>query len=173
MSKLLRLAFVHSILLCTCFVTTAHGQGLSILSSGEINRFTSINHLPDNDGLCTQSFPNFTPMQGMERTFMVRPGRNVPVVVLFQATNWMACNGCSAEVILTIDGVNQSFSANRILFTQDLDGGIAAGSSHGFNFGSAPLTSGRHTARILWRVGGPHDTNEVCAFHRDLTILHR
>ena len=78
-----------------------------------------------------------------------------------------------AEVILTIDGVNQSFSANRILFTQDLDGGIAAGSSHGFNFGSAPLTSGRHTARILWRVGGPHDTNEVCAFHRDLTILHR
>jgi len=72
-----------------------------------------------------------------------------------------------------VDGVNQSFSANRILFTQDLDGRIAAGSSHGFNFGTTLLSSGPHTARILRRVGGPNETNEVCAFHRDLTILHR
>ena len=94
MSKLLRLALVHSSVLCTCVLASAYGQGLSILSSGEINRFTSVNHLPDNDGLCTQSFPNFTQMQGIERTFMLRPGRNVPVVVLFQATNWIACSGC-------------------------------------------------------------------------------
>jgi hypothetical protein len=173
MPKMLRRAVAHIIVLSTCLLGIAHGQGISLLSSGRINSFTSVNHLPDNDGLCTQSFPAFTPMQGMERTFLIRPGRDVPAVVLFQATNWIACNGCSAEVILEVDGVNQSFSANRILFSQDPEGSIAAGSSHGFNFGTTQLRPGRHTARILWRVGGPNPTNEVCAFHRDLTILHR
>jgi len=173
MSRMHRLVLVHFVMLSTCLLGSAHGQGFSMLSSGVINRFTSINHFPDNDGFCTQSFPEFTQMQGMERKFVISPGRDVPAVVLFQATNWIACNGCSAEVILTVDGVNQSLSANRILFTQDLDGPIAAGSSHGFNFGTTRLSSGPHTARILWRVGGPNTTNEVCAFHRDLTILHR
>ena len=168
-----RLVFVQFVIVSLCLLGNAQGQGSSMLSSGVINRFTSVNHVPDNDGYCTQSFPEFTQMQGMERTFVLRPGPDVPVVVLFQATNWIGCNGCSAEVILTIDGVNQSISANRILFTQDFQGDIAGGSSHGFNFGTTRLSAGPHTARILWRVGGPNATNEVCALHRDLTILHR
>ena len=173
MSKMRRLVLVPFVVLITCLLGSAQGQGVSTMSSGLINRFTSVNHFPDNDGYCTQSFPEFTPMQGMERKFVISPGRDVPVVVLFQATNWIACNGCSAEVILTVDGVNQSPSANRIVFTQDVEGPVAAGSSHGFNFGTTRLSSGPHVARILWRVSGPNPTNEVCAFHRDLTILHR
>ena len=157
-----RVVLVHLVMITTCMLQSAHGQGFSMLSSGEINRFTSVNHLPDNDGLCTQSFPEFTQMQGMERTFVIRPGRDVAAVVMFRATNWIGCNGCSAEVILTVDGVNQSFSANRILFTQDLDGGMAAGSSHGFNFGTTPLSRGPHTARIWWRAGGPNETRTRC-----------
>ena len=168
-----RLILVQFVMANLCLLGNAHGQGSTMLSSGVINRFTSVNHVPDSDGYCTQSFPEFTQMQGMERRFVLGPGLDVPVVVLFQATNWIACNGCSAEVILTIDGVNQSVSANRILFTQDLEGSIGAGSSHGFNFGTTRLSPGPHTARILWRVGGPNAINEVCTLHRDLTILHR
>jgi hypothetical protein len=115
---------------------------------------------------CTTS-TSFTDLPGMSETFSFGGNHSRPVIVLFQGT-WVSAAQAEAFIWLTIDGVVQPSPGWTILAHED--DASADFETNGFNFISAPLAPGTHTATIQWYSG---NGNQVCVVGRSMVVLHK
>jgi hypothetical protein len=110
---------------------------------------------------CTSSI-SYTDMPDMSETFTLGGTASRPVIVLFQAA-WQNNdpNGI-AGIQLLIDGIIQPAGAISLQ--------PAIVETDGFNFISATLAPGTHTAKMQWRSA---NQRSICVLDRSLIILHK
>jgi hypothetical protein len=140
------------VLLVTAVVAEA-----AVTRSAPINKFDGIDEIVEE---CTTA-TSFERMPQAAKSFSVSASNEV--VAMFQGSLSLSGDPLDTGFIrLTIDGVEQ---------TPGVVPAIGAGErgTHGFNWQSAPLSPGRHRARVEWRtdLGGT-----LCVDARSLIILH-
>lgn len=121
-------------------------------------------------GTCTNS-TDFVDMPGMSETFSFGGNAPRPVLVLFQGS-FAGDADSAARIRLLIDGVVQPPPGDGVdVHEEDASVDIA---TNGFNFISAPLAPGTHTATIQWLAAGVTDPLPMtCVAGRSLIVLHR
>jgi hypothetical protein len=108
----------------------------------------------------------FATMPGMSETFSFGGAASRPVLVLFQG-RWE--NGVEGDAViqLTVDGVVQPGPGSAVRVHED-DASVDV-ETNGFNFISASLAPGTHTAAIRWlTIDG-----RICVGPRSLIVLHK
>jgi hypothetical protein len=122
-----------------------------------------------SDFQCTCT-PNFVDMPGMSETFSFGGTASRSVLVLFQSEWAVLAFGTAAIVRLTIDGVVHG--PDEVVLVRRQGSGTDSGpfGTHGFNFVTAPLSPGQHTAKIQWRDSGQ---GPAYVTDRSLIILHK
>jgi hypothetical protein len=132
----------------------------AVSRSAPISRFDGIDEIVE---ACTTS-SSFVNMPQMTRTFSVGGSVNDEVVAMFTGSLSLSGDPFDTGFIrLTIDGAQQSPGVVPAI-------GVGERGAHGFNWQSAPLSPGSHTARVQWRtdLGG-----SFCVDARSLIILHK
>jgi hypothetical protein len=119
-----------------------------------------------SDNQCTSS-ASFVDMPGMSETFTFGGTASRPVLVLFQG-RWNNAAEGHAIIRLVIDGVVQPGPGASVTLHED--DASADLETNGFNFISAPLAPGTHTAKIQWqKFAGA----VICVGTRSLIVLHK
>ena len=130
--------------------------------SAPISKFDGIDEIVE---ACTTA-TNYVTIPQMTRTFTVGGSVKDEVVAMFQGSLSLGSSGGSFDtgfLRLTIDGVQQGPGEVPAI-------GAADRGTHGFNWQSAPLAPGSHTARVQWRT----DLGSTfCADARSLIVLHK
>jgi hypothetical protein len=129
--------------------------------SGPITKFDGTDEIVE---ACTTS-TNWVNMPQMTRTFTVGGTTSASVASMFQGSLSLDSSHQfdTGFIRLTIDGNAQSPGTIPA---------IAPGErgTHGFNWASAALTTGSHTARVQWRTDLG---SSLCVDARSLLVLHR
>lgn len=113
---------------------------------------------------CTRS-RDFVDMPRMSVTFSFDGDASHPVLVLFQGS-FSGNEHSNARIRLLIDDVVQPPPGDGVdVHEEDASVDIA---TNGFNFISAPLAPGTHTATIQWLAG-----RKACVANRSLIVLHK
>jgi hypothetical protein len=147
----------------------AGGSGRAVAAARSFSNIPTVktDAVTAADQVCTVS-PDLVAMPGMSKTFKLGSTTKRPVVVLFQG-EWFSTDPSRAgEVELAIDGVVQpgTDGSGVVMF---FNSGDTVLETHGFNFVSAPLAPGPHTATIEWADNG---VGPVCITNRVMTIQH-
>jgi hypothetical protein len=115
---------------------------------------------------CTSS-GSFVDMPGMSETFRFGGDVSRPVLVLFQGEWQNSSFEGDAAIRLTIDGVAQPGRTDGVFVHEDDE--FPDFETNGFNFISAPLAPGTHTATIQWKsLNGT-----ICVAWRSVIVLHK
>ena len=134
----------------------------AVFRSAPIKKFDGVDEIVE---ACTTT-TTFTTIPQMTRTFTLGGSVRDEAAAMFQGSFSLDTSGGALDtgfIRLTIDGVQQS---------PGVVPAIAAGErgTHGFNWETAPLTPGSHTARVQWRtdLGG-----SLCVDARSLIVFHK
>jgi hypothetical protein len=149
---------VLAVLALVVLVSTVAAEA-AVTRSAPINRFDGIDEIVE---ACTTG-TTFANMPQMARSFSVGGSVSNEVVAMFQGSLSLTGDPFDTGYIrLTIDGVGQTPGVVPAI-------GVDERGTHGFNWQSAPLSPGRHRARVQWRtdLGGT-----LCVDARSLIILH-
>jgi hypothetical protein len=133
----------------------------SIKRAAPIDQFDGVDEIVE---ACTTG-TTFATMPQMKRSFTLGGSVNDEVVAMFTGSLSLDASGGDFDtgfIRLTIDGVEQSPGEVPAI-------GAGDRGSHGFNFQSAPLAPGAHTARVQWRTDL---AGTFCVDARSLIILH-
>lgn len=149
-------------------VIAAVGLVAAVAALAAVNRSAPISRFDGRDEIieaCTTT-TSFATIPAMTRSFTLGGTGNDEVVVMFQGAFSMDTGGGAFDtgfLRLTIDDVQQP---------PGVVPAVEPGSrgTHGFNWQSAPLTPGSHTARIQWRTDLG---SQLCVDARSVIILHK
>ena len=146
-------------------LTTVAAQAATSRStsrSAPIKKFDGIHEIVE---ACTTG-TSFATVPQMTRTFTLGGSVNDEIVAMFQGSLSLDTGGGTFDtgfIRLTIDGAQQGPGEIPMI-------GAGDRGSHGFNWQSAPLTPGSHTARVQWRT----DLGSgFCVDARSLILLHK
>jgi hypothetical protein len=131
----------------------------AINRAGTVTKFSGRDEIVET---CT-SATSFQTISAMTRTFTQGTGGGSVVVQFSGALSLSGGQFDTGFLRLTIDGVQQSPGVVPAI-------GANERGAQAFNWQTAPLTAGSHTARIQWRtdLGGT-----LCADARSMIIFHR
>jgi hypothetical protein len=125
-----------------------------------ITKFTGVDEVVEG---CTNS-TSYTNMPNMKRSFILDGSDNSEAVVMFSGSLSLGDEGGSFDtgfIRLTVDGSEQTPGEVPAI-------GVNDRGAHAFNFQTASLAPGTHTARIQWRTDLG---SSFCVDARSLTVL--
>jgi hypothetical protein len=146
-------------LVLAVLVSTAIAVAAAVNRSGPVTTFNGRDEIVQ---ACTTG-TGFSTIPNMSRSFSVGGTGNASVVVMFSGSLSLSGDPLDTGFLrLTIDNVQQTPGVVPAIGSGELG-------AQAFNWQTAPLSPGSHTARIQWRT----DLNgSFCADARSMIVLH-